>query len=130
MKAIYAVLIISLLALSACAANQQAAGGQTSPKTEITQKPVQQTVPIKKQVSILGKDGFNPRQVSISAGSSVTWVNNDQIELTLTMFKDGSFYRNSDVIAPGQKFELAFAEKGSYEYWSVAYDVKGYITVN
>ena len=130
MKAIYAVLIISLLALSACAANQQAASGQTSSKTDTTQKPVQQTIPIKKQVSILGRDGFNPREVSISAGSSVVWVNSDNIELTLTMFKDGGFYKNSDIIAPGQKFELAFTEKGTYEYWSVAYDVKGYIIVN
>ncbi|MBI2659269.1 cupredoxin domain-containing protein [Candidatus Woesearchaeota archaeon] len=130
MKAIYAVLIISLFVLSACAANQQVATAQPSKDTVTAQKTIQQTVPIKKQVSILGKDGFNPRQVSISAGSSVTWVNNDNIELTLTIFKDGSFYRNSDIIAPGQKFELTFQEKGTYEYWSVAYDVKGYITVN
>ena len=80
-------------------------------------------------VRILGKEGFEPDELKVSAGSSVTWINGIDKKLTLTFFKDSKFYQNSDVIEPGKRFELAFNEKGSYEYWSPSYGVKGKITV-
>jgi len=145
--------LILILLLSACAVPQQpeAQTGKTTipepsvqeqtteptiqePETEETQVEEEQVKEEKARttsadVRILGKGGFDPDELTVNAGSTVTWINDDNIKLTLTFFKDGKFYQNSDIINPEEKFELTFDEEGSYEYWSVDYGVKAKIAV-
>ncbi|MBS3101828.1 hypothetical protein J4458_00095 [Candidatus Woesearchaeota archaeon] len=146
MKIINAIGLVLLLVLSACAKEQPSQPTQVTtpmPTAEEPQTPEQVVVeetqaeaPAEEpkeatanEIQILGKGGFEPGELAISAGSSVTWINKDSKPLTLTVFKDSKFYQNSDVINPNGMFELAFSGKGNYEYWSTAYGVRAKITV-
>lgn len=77
------------------------------------------------EIRILGKDGFDPMETTVSAGSTVTWINEHDKDITITMFKDGKFFQNSPVINPGEKFDQAFEEAGEYEYWTLAFGPLG-----
>ncbi len=54
---------------------------------------------------------YVPDQVSIRAGQTVRWVNNDQIEHTVT----GDDF-DSGEIAPGESYDRIFADKGEEKY--------------
>lgn len=60
------------------------------------------------------EDGAVPAHVVITAGQSVTWVNNDDVAHNVTA-KDGSF-RSQKFMGPGSEFEHVFLEPGIYEY--------------
>jgi plastocyanin len=75
-------------------------------------KPPKQAKPVTHTVNIKGMK-FTPVSVTIKAGESVTWENNDQRDHTVVA-ADGSF--NSGNIGPGANFTAAFAKAGKYEY--------------
>lgn len=56
---------------------------------------------------------FNPLSLSVTTGTTVTWVNNDTTAHTVTA-DDGSF--NSGIIATGAKFTWAFSTAGTFAY--------------
>jgi YVTN family beta-propeller protein len=57
---------------------------------------------------------FAPDAITVKAGETVTWTNNDGAPHTVT-FKDHS--AGSDSLAPGQTFARAFEQPGTYEYF-------------
>jgi len=68
-------------------------------------------------IQILGQGAFDPDTLTINVGDSVTWVNTDEKEAVIIIFKDKSVYTNSNKFDPGEKFEHEFTEAGSYQYW-------------
>ena len=56
---------------------------------------------------------FEPAQLSIAAGQSVAWVNNDGAPHGIT-FKDGA--PGMDLMLPGQSFRRTFSKPGVYDY--------------
>jgi plastocyanin len=56
---------------------------------------------------------FNPQELNVPAGTTVTWTNLDQVAHTATADK-GEF--NSDNLAPGQSYSFTFDTSGSYAY--------------
>jgi plastocyanin len=64
------------------------------------------------EISIKGMK-FTPASVTIKAGQSVTWTNNDQRDHTVAA-NDGSF--NSGNLGPGATFTYKFAKGGTYKY--------------
>jgi plastocyanin len=56
---------------------------------------------------------FSPGQLSVTTGTTVTWVNNDGITHTVTA-DDGSF--NSGNITPGNSFTRTFSGIGTISY--------------
>jgi len=56
---------------------------------------------------------FSVGTLNVSAGTAVTWTNNDATTHTVTA-DDGSF--NSGNIAPGSKFSHTFSAKGTVNY--------------
>ncbi len=144
MKLFNAILILLMVFVSACAQQPQAVQPtQTAeqpaaePQEEETSESMDQAddameneaKTASSDVRIVGKAGFDPMEITINAGDSLTWINDDKKELTLTIFKKGKWYLNSNVIEPGQSFEQEFKEAGEYDYWTLAYGVKGKITV-
>ncbi len=63
--------------------------------------------------STLTTTAFAPNTVTIAAGGSVTWTNNDTVTHTSTA-NNGSW--NSGSIAPGGSFTATLTTPGSYTY--------------
>ena len=64
------------------------------------------------EVTIKGMK-FTPDSVTIKAGQSVTWTNNDLRDHTVAA-DDGSF--NSGNLRPGDSFTYKFAKGGKFKY--------------
>ena len=56
---------------------------------------------------------FTPKELTVPAGSTVTWTNLDSVAHTATA-DDGTF--NSGNLNPGQSFSFIFAKPGTYVY--------------
>jgi plastocyanin len=72
--------------------------------------------PSKGKISI-GDDVFNPRTVTISAGGTVTWTNNDSKPHTAT----GTGW-DSGMLSTGDTWSKKFAKAGTYKYLCVYHD--------
>ncbi len=57
---------------------------------------------------------FNPQQIRVTAGATVTWVNHDDIPHTVTS-QTGVF--RSKALDTDDKFSFTFATPGSYPYF-------------
>ena len=147
MKLLFAIVLVVMLFVSACGQKPAEEPDVVSPGDEPVIEPEEPTetdvempegdmTPVDEpeevakpttsdEVRILAKGGLEPLELSISAGSAVTWMNEDTKDIVLTFFKDGKFYLNSAVIKPGEKFEHEFTEAGEYEYWTLAYGPQG-----
>jgi len=96
------------------------AGGNTTmvdvgkaPRKIVVQQTPGQVSGTGANVSIAGF-AFGPQAISVKAGGSVTWSNDDGSPHTVT-FKDGSAGAKS--LSPGEKFTRAFDRAGTYEYF-------------
>src|SRR5215212_1360060 len=56
---------------------------------------------------------FDPPNVTVAPGTTVTWVNNDQVPHTATA-NDGAF--DSGTLQPGQSYSFKFDKPGTYAY--------------
>jgi plastocyanin len=56
---------------------------------------------------------FKPSSLTINAGDSVTWVNNDIVEHTATASSNAW---DSKMIAPSKSWKHTFTTKGSFDY--------------
>src|SRR5215212_5007854 len=56
---------------------------------------------------------FDPANATVAPGTTVTWVNNDQVPHTATA-NDGAF--DSGTLQPGQSYSFAFDKPGTYAY--------------
>jgi plastocyanin len=71
------------------------------------------TVSIVNGAQTLGSTAFAPNPVNVSAGSTVTWTNNDTIAHTST---SDSGQWNSGNIAPQASFSRMFPTAGTFTY--------------
>ena len=134
-KVLYAIALILVLLVSACAAQTQkqpAADTQSakqapqqevqpekkeevaaSPPAEVPQEPVKLKVT---EINLL-KKGVEPLELTVSAGTSVTWINNGGVSTLLNINKDNKFFMRSNLLKNGDKFEQELKEKGIYVFW-------------
>lgn len=64
-------------------------------------------------VNIRGQS-FQPATLNVPAGTTVTWINQDGMQHTVTSDIQGLF--DSGAIAPGKKFSSTFPAPGNYHY--------------
>src|SRR5215831_8277261 len=57
---------------------------------------------------------FNPQQITVHAGDTVTWVNHDDIPHTVT---SKTFVFRSKALDTDDKFSFTFATPGSFAYF-------------
>jgi plastocyanin len=69
------------------------------------------TIPI--GASALGNRAFNPAQLDVSVGTTVTWTNNDSTAHTTTSDEAGW---NSGTLQPRAQFSTTFANAGTFRY--------------
>jgi plastocyanin len=58
---------------------------------------------------------FNPPNATVSPGTTVTWVNNDQVPHTVTATNPAGVF-DSGTLQPGQSYSFAFDKPGTYAY--------------
>ena len=63
-------------------------------------------------VSIYGS-GFSPKNVTVTQGDTVTWVNRDSVNHQV-LATGGQFV--SAILKPGQKYSFTFVQPGTYNY--------------
>jgi plastocyanin len=107
----YVALVLSLAILVSLASDAHAADNQvaiTQPSDPMSLK-------------------YEPSSLTVTAGSTVTWVNNGSTAITVTS-PDGLF--DSESIAAGGSFSYTFDTPGTFRYFCVPYPhMKGVITV-
>ena len=64
-----------------------------------------------------GMLAFQPKQVTISAGDTIKWVNNKLPPHNVVFDKASKYDHKGLVFSPGESFESTFDEPGEYTYW-------------
>ena len=64
-----------------------------------------------------GMLGFEPKEVTISPGDTVKWVNNKLAPHNVVVEGDTSLSHKGLVFSPGESFESTFNEAGEYTYY-------------
>lgn len=57
---------------------------------------------------------FNPGNLQVKSGATVTWTNNDQVAHTVTF--NSSSMKSSSILTPGQSFQTTFTSAGTFTY--------------
>lgn len=134
MKMFYGIVLILMVFVSACA--QQPAAQITPPDNNEQQSAADAEVQpdeapetaddtskgevmeaSSNEIRYVGAGGFDNDTLTISAGSAVTWFNDDEKKGAVVIFKDGRSYMNSNGLRTGEKVEVEFPEAGEYEFW-------------
>lgn len=72
---------------------------------------------------------YSPADVSVAAGSSVTWTNGDATPHTVTF--SNKAVKSSDQLDKGADFSATFDKAGSYDYICAIHpEMKGKVTVS
>jgi len=71
-------------------------------------------------VVTIKSSGFSPQNLTIKAGETVTWINNDTVDHTVNSAVHPTHLLypplNLGVIKPGDKKSLTFPDAGTYKY--------------
>ena len=80
-------------------------------------------------VEITDNKIFAPPQITVQKGATVTWVNNNNMNHTVTNDLEGIGPSSSN-IAPGKSYSYTFTNTGSYQYHcDIHPDMRGTIVV-
>lgn len=73
------------------------------------------TTPAPSSVTVsISNFSFSPSKLTVKTGTSVTWINNDNVPHTIT--SDTGNLLNSPTLSPGQSFSFTFVDSGSTKY--------------
>ena len=105
---------ISVLVFASIAAAQSAQDQSSSDQASPEQTGPVQAAPVQDPVTVtIHDDAFDPAQLDIAPGTTVTWVNNDDEVHTVTA-DDGLF--NSGRLDPGDSYSVWFDGSGTVAY--------------
>ena len=117
------VLAVSSLLMFATACGDGYSSSPTSPSPVPSSAPTPDSTPTaggtSSSVTIpmgaenLGNRAYNPGEVSVSVGGTVTWVNTDRESHTST---SNAAHWDSGIIAPGRQFSSTFPTAGTFQY--------------
>lgn len=111
---ILALVVVLALGERALAPYHGGSPPQTEPPQTSTPSAQEVIVRIEGDPSGYGGSSFNPATVTITPGTTVTWVNDDSIAHTVTS-RDGLF--DSPTLNRGQRFSYKFDRPGTYGYF-------------
>ena len=121
MKKIFVLAILALVIFAAGCTQQAASANQTN---QTASNPPETTQPQTASVSISGF-AFDPATITISKGSTVTWVNNDAVAHTIT----GADF-DSGTLDSGKSYSHKFDSAGTFEYHCAIHpSMKGTVVV-
>jgi plastocyanin len=115
-------LVLALL-LAACQPYTPAAAPANTPASTSTPAPTQPSAPAATEQSPAAAEqaqvklvnfSFSPAQLTVKAGTTVVWTNEDSASHTVTA-DDGSF--DSGTLQKGASFSQTFSKPGEYPYY-------------
>ena len=119
-KNVIIVILLLPLLLAGCSDQMQANLNNSTPIVSNT---------VEHQV-IIEDYSFNPQVITINAGDTVTWINNDLVKHTVTSWYEwsdeddvwntsiGQEWSSGD-IEPGEKYSRQFNQAGDFQYLSL-----------
>lgn len=123
----------SLLAVTACGSDDATSSdSMATPDTPMTTDNVDAIDTPGAQASVGLKDSrFDPTDIEISAGDTVTFTNNDPFNHTITSATESSIEFDSGDIGQDVTFEQTFDTAGNYDYFCQIHPaMRGTITVS
>ena len=98
MRWLYGGFLILMVFVSACAQQTEPVAPEPEPEpaegTGAAVAPqIEETV---NEIRYVGSGGFDPKELTISAGSAVTWINSDSKAGGLLIFKDGRSFTTAE----------------------------------
>ena len=144
MKAIYVIAVLVVALIVGCATQTTQPTQPTAPADETPTAPQASNEPqdvvandevadteeaepaVGGDIKVLNK-AFDPEELTVSAGSTVTWINTDETAVhSLSITGKGTFCPRKKA---GEKCEYTFEEPGTYEVMDLINKFKGTITV-
>ncbi len=112
------LLLMAILSVGLAIACQSQAPAESppAPGPEVPEETApDSTLPAAPDVEVVIESfAFKPAQLSIPAGTRVTWQNNDSVPHTVTE-RDGLF--DSGSLSRGDEFSYTFTQSGSFDYY-------------
>src|SRR6185436_11006632 len=110
-----AVVSAILMFAIACGGNSSSSPASPAPTPSPTPTPVAPSaaVAIPVGAELLGNRAYTPDELTVAAGTTVTWTNTDSTSHTSTSDAAGW---NSGIVAPGGRFSFAFQTSGTFQY--------------
>ncbi len=117
---IAAALLVALMAGWYFLSNKQTYQSTLAPTTETT-KETSPSATVQKNIVTITSNGFTPQVVTIKAGESVDWVNNNSTshEVNSAVHPTHQVYpplNNVGLLKPGEQKTLSFPTAGTYKY--------------
>ena len=132
-RAVIAGLMVGVLVLAACApadvgVNETPTEPPAEEPTEASTEPPTGGEEVEVQMVDVA---FEPEEVTVAAGTTVTWINEDAVQHTVTAGTRGDPTGMFDeTVAGGGSFSFTFEEPGTYEYYcSFHPGMSGVVTV-
>ncbi|VVB71704.1 Plastocyanin [uncultured archaeon] len=110
------VALIGLIGLSCSAENNQNKQKVKNPISFNTGGILDVSADAAAKLVTIKDNSFQPSTLTVPAGTTVTWNNQDNVQHTVTSDEQGLF--DSGKIAPGKNFQVLFSNPGSYNYHS------------
>ena len=99
----------------------------TNPSPTTPTPTVPTPTPVNSASVTIANFSFQPDSLTVAAGATVTWTNNDSVPHTVTA-DDGSF--SSGTLAPGATFSRTFPAAGSVAYHCAIHpSMRGTLTI-
>lgn len=108
-------LSVGILGLGITAACGGGYSSPSSPSTSTSTAPTTVTVTMPAGASGLGAGGFTPNPVTVTAGSTVTWVNSDPNSSSHDVAADNGAF-DSGTMPNGARFSFTYSTRGSFPY--------------
>lgn len=90
-----------------------------------TAKAAQDATKPEKNTVLIQDYTFQPAEITIQKGETITWINQDDVRHTAT----GKDF-DSGLLSKGQAFKQTFSESGIFDYFCTPHpDMKGKVTV-
>lgn len=103
-----ALILTAATIVASCGSSSTNTTTPTSPSTPAGSTPVS----IVSGASLLTTTAFSPNPLTVSAGTTVTWTNNDKTTHTVTS-NSGAF---NGSVSPNAQFSYTFATAGTFAY--------------
>jgi len=111
-------LCFAIILAAGCTIRQNAGGsGDTGISASASDRASSGSGAVKETVTIRIKDSsFDPPSVTIPAGTTVVWTNEDTLAHRVTSTGKGPVLLDSSSLTPGQSYTVIFSRAGRYDY--------------